>query len=552
DASDTEAVEYLRRNKPRPDKPLAVMFPAPVNDPFRYAEASLTLTETDRAFLVQPARAILLVEKKHRTGAPLDRQLPYPSHTGMPLSENIAPGLDEIGVMLPYSPLHHLLLNAFKKPLVATSANISGEPVLIDNDDVEKRLHHVCHAFLHHNRPVQRPADDPVYRTIAGRPRPIRSGRGSSPLEIPLPFTLEKPILAVGAHMKNTITLAWNNRAVISPHIGEMNSIRSIEVFESTIEDLQKLYGVKAESIICDAHPGYTTSRWARKQNIPVHTVFHHHAHASAAYHEYSPGGDDNEVIIFSWDGVGYGEDGTLWGGEAFIGTPGAWKRRASMRPFHLPGGDKAGREPWRSAAAICWETGQDYHTATEQNSLLEQAWMKRINAPQSTSVGRLFDAAATLTGLRTIASFEGQGPMELEARCHDIVKNHQDDTDDFIRLDLKKINDIWTADWSPLISTLLDDKKSIAERAILFHHSMAHTLLQQAIKLRDEHGTNTVSFSGGVFQNRFLTERAMKLLQEKDFEISFPELIPVNDAGISFGQVIEHGYLYSDKSRSS
>lgn len=258
--------------------------------------------------------------------------------------------------MLPYSPLHHLLLNIFDGPLVATSANISGEPVLIDNIDVEKRLAHVADACLHHNRPIERPADDPVYRTIAGKARPIRTGRGSAPIELILPFELERPILAVGAQMKNTITLAWKDRAVISPHIGEMDSVRALVVFEKTINDLQKLYGINAESLVCDAHPGYTTRRWAHKQNLPVQSVFHHHAHASAAYYECQRMVKaDEPVIVFAWDGVGYGEDTTLWGGETFVGKPGGWQRVASMRAFNLPGGDKAGRQPWRSAAALCW-----------------------------------------------------------------------------------------------------------------------------------------------------------------------------------------------------
>ncbi len=190
------------------------------------------------------------------------------------LSQSIAPGLAEMGVMLPYSPLHHLLLNDFGGPLLATSANISGEPVLTDNAEVEQRLAHVAEACLHHDRPIERPADDPVFRSIAGRPRPIRLGRGFAPGELTLPFELEKPLLAVGAHMKNTITLAWNNRAVMSPHIGEMDSARSLAVFEKTIEDLQLLYNVKVEQLVCDAHPGYTTSRWAGKQGLPFTNPF--------------------------------------------------------------------------------------------------------------------------------------------------------------------------------------------------------------------------------------------------------------------------------------
>ena len=516
DAASAEAVTRLRNNKPRPHKPLAVMFPAPADNAFKVVEASVTLSSNDKNFLLQPARPILLASKSET----------------IDLCEQIAPGLSEVGVMLPYSPLHHLLLNVFDGPLVATSANISGEPVLIHNDEVEKRLGHVADVFLHHNRPIERPADDPVYRTIAGKPRPIRTGRGYAPIELTLPFELEQPVLAVGAHMKNVITLAWNNRAIISPHIGEMDSARSLEVFKNTIKDLQNLYEVKAEIVVCDAHPGYTTTRWANQQHLPLQSVYHHHAHASAAYYECDT---DEKVIIFTWDGVGYGEDGTLWGGETFLGKPGQWQRVASMRSFNLPGGDKAGRQPWRSAAALCWEIGQAYDEIPEKDPLLQQAWQRKINTPQTTSVGRMFDAAAALTGVCTMASYEGQGPMELEALCEPSC-NH-------IELELTNENNLLITNWAPLVHAMLDATLSISQRSSLFHASMAHAMLQQARVLRDKYNVNTIGLSGGVFQNKMLTEQAIALLSDDGFKICFPELIPVNDAGISFGQIIEYGY---------
>jgi hydrogenase maturation protein HypF len=524
DATNNDAVMRLRHNKPRPHKPLAVMFPSPADQPFKFADLSLALTDHDKTFLMQPARPILLVAKKPTTD----------------LSEHIAPGLNEVGMMLPYSPLHHLLLNDFGKPLVATSANISGEPVLTQNEEVEKRLAHVTEAFLHHNRPIERAADDPVYRSIAGKPRPLRSGRGFAPMELTLPFTLKQPVLAVGAQMKNVITLAWRNRAVISPHIGEMDSTRTLEVFEHMIKDLQKLYAVTAELIICDAHPGYTTTRWAQKQNLPVQPVYHHHAHASAAYFECNT---NNDAMAFTWDGVGYGEDGTLWGGETFIGKPGAWRRVASMRPFYLPGGDKASREPWRSAAALCWELGQIYEHIAQADALLQQAWQRKLNSPQSTSVGRLFDAAAALTGVRTMASFEGQGPMELEALCAAGAAST-----DYITLALNKHSQpnktysLYETNWAPLVDAMLDTSLTVNARASLFHASMAQVILQQAITMRAEHGVNNVCLAGGVFQNRVLTEQALALLTKNDFRVCLPERIPVNDAGISFGQVVEYG----------
>jgi hydrogenase maturation protein HypF len=346
DAGNDRAVQRLRERKPRPDKPLAVMFPAPTGQPLQQVADAVRLSDTEAALLLSPQRPVVLARRR----------------TGGTLSDRIAPGLAELGVMLPYSPLHHLLLAEFGAPLVATSANISGEPVLTDNDTVAQRLGHVAGAFLHHDRPIARPADDPVYRVIAARPRLLRPGRGCTPLELALPFRLQAPVLALGGHMKNTVALAWEDRLVISPHIGDMGSARSLAVFEQTVADLQALYRIEARQLVCDAHPGYATTRWAAQRTLPVQQVFHHHAHAAAACPEATPA---TPALVFTWDGVGLGPDGTLWGGEALLGSPGHWTRFASLRPFHLPGGERAGREPWRSAAALCWETGQDWNGLT-------------------------------------------------------------------------------------------------------------------------------------------------------------------------------------------
>ncbi|HDY82414.1 MAG TPA: carbamoyltransferase HypF, partial [Halieaceae bacterium] len=514
DAHNDIAIARLRRHKPRPHKPLAVMFPTLPGAPLKCLNYRVWLSRDQADLLQSPGRPIVLARKR----------------PGFDLSDLIAPGLDEIGVMLPYSPLHHLILSDFEAPLIATSANISGEPVLTDKADVEQRLGHVAAAFLHHNRPIERPADDPVFRIIHHRPRPLRLGRGNAPLEITLPVTLKAPVLAVGGHTKNTIALAWQDRVVVSPHIGDMGTARSLAVFEQTVQDLQSLYGITATAIISDAHPAYATSRWAQRNDLPVHTVFHHHAHAAAATPMEALAEDS---LVFTWDGVGYGEDGTLWGGEALLGRPGHWQRFASFRPFHLPGGERAGREPWRSAAALCWETGQPWHELPVAAPLLQLAWQRRLNTPQTTAVGRLFDAAAALTRLCTEASFEGQGPMLLEAAC--TVRAAP------ITLPLTTTADgLWQSDWAPLLPVLLDSKRPVNERAAVFHASLADTLLQQARQARTQHGVNRIGLSGGVFQNRVLTELVMVLLENDDFQVHLPEEIPVNDAGLSFGQVLE------------
>lgn len=530
DARNDEAVSLLRETKPRPDKPLAVMFPAPPGDSLVILKQYLLPNAVEADLLESHARPIVLINKK----------------VGNQLSKAIAPGLNEVGAMLPYSPLHHTLLNDFAAPVVASSANISGEPVLTGSDDIEQRLAHVANAFVHHDRPIVRPADDPVIRVINAQAAPIRQGRGLAPVEIELPFELASPVLAVGSQMKNTVAVAWDNRVVVSPHIGEMESPRSLQTFEQCVSDLQALYQVKIESIICDAHPGYTSSRWAQQQGLPVEKVYHHHAHASAAYVDALRNDEGlDDLLVFTWDGVGLGPDDTLWGGEALLGKPGQWRQAASFRPFRLPGGERAGREPWRSAAAICWESGLNCPLDEASDPLLYSFWQQGKNAPQTSAVGRLFDAASALSGLCKSASFEGQGPMQLEALA---ARYDDPESVSVTVLGQEQVNGVLIADWTPLISMLTDKSLSQMNRAAAFHLSMAHSLLEQARWIRKSTGVNAVSLAGGVFQNRVLTEACIALLKTDGFDVTLPLLMPVNDAGISFGQIVEHGYNRDSK----
>jgi hydrogenase maturation protein HypF len=509
DAQNDTAVTTLRARKPRPAKPLAVM----LRD-LDALRAVARVTPEQKAFLSSAERPIVLLPKR----------------ADAKLSEHIAPGLAEIGCLLPYSPLHDLLLRDFGGPLVATSGNLSGEPVLTDNSEAQT-LAHVADAFLHHDRPIVRPADDPVYRVIAGAPRPLRLGRGSAPLELELPVPLSEPVLALGSHMKNTLCLAWGTRAVVSPHIGELGTPRSLDTLAQVATDLQRLYQVRATRLLLDRHPGYGYRRHARDSGLRLFEVWHHHAHASALAWEFP---DIDEWVVFAWDGVGLGEDMSLWGGEAFTGTPGHWRHAASMRPFRLPGGDKAGREPWRAAAALLWETGQAASFAPEP---LYQAWSARLNSPSSSSVGRLFDAAAALCGICTQASFGGEGPMRLEAVSETAIGK---------AVPLPLVRDslgLWRTDWAPLLPMLGDNALSAAERASSFHLSLAQALAEQAIRLREEAGMQAIGLTGGVFQNRVLTEEAIRLLEAAGFSVHLPRRIPVNDAGLSFGQIIE--FLY-------
>ncbi len=519
DAMNTTAITRLRDNKHRLHKPLAVMFPWQGTGGLERVRDELQLDAVTRAALCDVSRPIVLLPRR------ADSTLP----------DSIAPGLREIGAMLPYSPLHHLLLDSFGGPLVATSGNVSGEPVLTGNAEAEARLGKVAQAFLHHNRTIARPADDSVLRVIAGKPRLLRAGRGLAPLEFDLPLTLPQPLLAVGGHMKNAIALAWNDRAVLSPHIGDLDAPRSLEIFEQVIADLQQLYGIKAQSIVCDAHPGYASSRWAAQQRLPLRRVYHHPAHASALAFE---GGLDKTWLCFTWDGVGLGEDDTLWGGEALHGKPGAWQRVASFKPFRLPGGERAGREPWRSAAALCWESDLDWHSTKRDAVLLKSAWKHGLNAPATTAVGRLFDAASSLLGLVDTASYEGQGPMLLEAAASESGMRGETAA---IELPLHKdVNDLLVADWTPLLHALRCKQVPAPQRAMQFHQSLADCIVAQAQLIRAHMPFDAVGLTGGVFQNKLLAELALEKLSAAGFDAYLPQQAPCNDGGLALGQLIE------------
>lgn len=516
DATQALPVKRLRQRKIRPDKPLAVLLPWRGEHGLELVEQLADLRDSEKQRLCSPLRPIVLVKKQLNST----------------LTEAIAPDLGELGLMLPYSPLHHLLANAVGKPLVATSANLSGEPVLTDADDVEIRLEKVADAFLHHDRPIRRPADDSVYRRIAGKTRPLRVGRGAAPIERQVACQFTQPLLAVGADLKNTIALGFRDRIVISPHIGDLGSLRSAQVFEQVIADFQQLYDVKPEAIVCDAHPGYHSHQWAKQANLSVVPVFHHHAHASALVGEHAL---TEPTLVFTWDGTGYGEDGSIWGGETLLGSPGHWRRVGSLKPFYLPGGDKASRQPWRSALSLCWETEQAWSDCQQDGTLLRAAWERKINCPKSSSAGRLFDAAAALIGIAQHSSYEGHAAMQLEAVSRE--------TDQIIALpQMKNDAGILITDWSPLIAFLKNHRISPAVRASVFHASLAAAIVEQSLFHREQYAVSQVGLTGGVFQNRLLTEQALAGLVKQGFAVYLHEQLPAGDGGISFGQLIEAG----------
>lgn len=520
-AADDRAVGRLRARKRRPEKPLAVMFPLVGADGLDGVRRSVVLDDAAGARLLDPVRPIVIV----------------PRRDDCPLSVLLAPGLGELGAFLPYSPLHQLLLDAFGAPLVATSGNISGEPVITSREEAEQRLGRIADSFLHHDRDIVRPADDPVLRQIAGRMRPVRLGRGSAPLEIPLPCVLDQPVLAIGGQDKVTVTLGIGDRGIVSPHIGDLSTPRAFDQMLRLAADLPRLYRAEPAAIACDLHPGFTGTQWARRQGIPVIAVQHHEAHASALAAEHP---DVARWLVFAWDGVGYGGDGTLWGGEALLGRPGHWRRVASFRRFRPPGGDLAAHAPWRSAAALMWEAGCDYAPppTIAAGNMIRKAWQAQLNAPPTSAVGRLFDAAAALVGAVTETSFEGQGAMQLE---HLASGFRERELPAPVALALTADeNGLLRCDWSALIPALVDSSSSAAARAMRFHVTMREALVAQVAAIGASDTFDAIGLTGGVFQNRILAESVIARLRAMGHRVELPALTPVNDGGLAFGQLVE------------
>ncbi len=518
DAANDDAIARLRSRKRRPDKPLAVMVPQMGADGLDWVRRLAQPDAVALAALAAPERAIVLVSKREDA----------------PLGKGIAPGLDDVGLFLPYSPLHHLLIHDFGVPLVATSGNVSGEPVLTDSTQAEQRLAEIADCFLHHDRPILRPADDSVMRVIASKARPIRIGRGMAPLELALPLQSRQPLLATGGQMKNAVALACGNKALLSSHIGDLDSPRSLEVFEQVIADLSRLYRIEPRAIACDMHPGYASTRWAEKQGLPLVRVQHHHAHASALAGEHEAG---LTWLVFAWDGTGYGLDGTIWGGETLLGQPGAWQRLASLREFAVLGGDRAAREPWRSAAALMWQAGHDWTPCRDGADLARAAWAKRMGTFAASSVGRLFDAAACLVlGLDDV-TYEAQAPARLEA----LARSWHGALEEAAAMPIvPDASGLLLADWSALLPIIADTDRPPAQRAALFHESLSLTILAHVDRIARDHAFDAVGLTGGVFQNRLLAERLLSALHASGTRAHMPERLPTNDGGLAFGQLVE------------
>jgi hydrogenase maturation protein HypF len=413
---------------------------------------------------------------------------------------------------------------------VATSGNRSDEPIAIGNAEARTRLGEIADLFLMHDRPIVRPCDDSVVRLARGSGSILRRARGYAPLPVPVTEELP-PVLAVGGHLKNTVAIAVGRNVFLSQHIGDLDTPEARGAFERAIEDLCRLYRFEPRMIACDLHSDYASTQWAKATGLPVVEVQHHHAHVVACAAENNIRGD---YLGVSWDGTGYGLDGTIWGGEFFLARGADFERVAHLRPFRLPGGEAAVREGWRSGASLLWEIfGSEGVPESPQKAILCRMLERGVNAPLTTSVGRLFDAVASLSGIAHRNCFEGQAAMQLEREIDAIS------TDECYCL---RDGD-GIADWAPLIEAVQADVRKRVAPAVIsarFHNALAHWIVRVAHRV----GLRQVVLSGGVFQNSYLVERAASLLEARGFRVHTHRRVPANDGGIALGQAVLAGAL--------
>lgn len=520
DATNQAAVETLRQRKQRPDKPLAVMLPnlAAVKD-------RCLVDEDEAKALESSAAPILLLRRRKDHDAVKD------------VASAVAPGNPHLGVMLPYTPLHHLLMGRIARPIVCTSGNLSEEPMAISTDDTVSRLGRISDLILTHDRRIVRPVDDSVARVGPDGLQMMRRARGYAPLPISVGGDLPT-VLAVGGHLKNTIALSLESKVVLSPHVGDLDNTLAVDVHRRAVEDMIAFFNVTPDVVACDLHPDYASTRHAEELasqwDVPLLRIQHHHAHVASCVAEHRIEGP---VLGLSWDGTGYGVDGTVWGGEVLTCDDAKFDRVAHLRTFALPGGDRAVREPRRSALGVLFEIMGDatadiaaqWFRSEDLRTLIDAMARPKL-FPRTSSMGRLFDGVATLCGLSERVSFEGQAAMALEFAADPDVR-------DAYPLPLSE--DIPArANWEPLIRGVIENRSegvAVARIAARFHNALADFALSAA----ERSDCRQVVLSGGCFQNALLRDRVRERLLGKGFKVYTHREVPMGDGGIALGQVL-------------
>ncbi|MBI3890467.1 MAG: carbamoyltransferase HypF [Candidatus Wallbacteria bacterium] len=508
DATNEAAVQTLRRRKARCAKPFAVMFPT-----LAALEQAARVGDEDRRSLASRRAPIVLLKRGLAAG----------------LAPGVAPGLDELGAVLPYTPLHHRLLAEFSGPLVMTSGNRSEEPIVWDNQLALQTLGPIADAFLLHDRDIVTPSDDSVVRSFLGHERLLRRARGYVPDTLPLCVT-GPGVFAAGGDLKSVFCLAREGTAVLSQHLGDLDTLEAQRSFETVREHLQRLFDVTPRAVAHDLHPDYHSTRLALDLGLPAVAVQHHHAHIASCLVD---NGRNERVIGVAWDGAGFGPDGTIWGGEFLVADLDGFERAGRLRPVPMVGGDLAAREPWRLALAHAVEAGQPWPgTRSTKTELVEAMVRKRAHTTLTSSAGRLFDAVACLARLRETCSYEGQAAMELEAASLDL---------DMPPYPLPVIDgSLLELDARPTIAAVMADARRDAGPAVIgcrFHSALASAIEDACRLLRARSGIGVVALSGGCFQNARLAAQTVVRLESAGFEVLLQARVPCGDGGLALGQ---------------
>jgi len=523
DALNEDAVGLLRMRKARPHKPLALMMPS--------------LEMTDQYCQLEPIEAELLSSSQ----APIVLLRKAPLSQTPKIARQAAPDNPYLGCMLPSMPLLHILLRMLNRPVVATSGNLSEEPICIDNAQALKRLKGIADFFLVHDRPIVRHVDDSIVQAVCNKTSILRRARGYAPL----PFDIGKDcdgILATGAHQKNTVALGLGSSVIMSQHIGTLDNEVSCQAFEGTISSLKSIYDAPTTKVACDSHPDYASNRYAHAFKKNVLEVQHHHAHVASCMAEH---GLSQEVLGVCWDGTGYGPDGTIWGGEFLVTNGRKFSRIAHLKLFALPGGELAVREPKRTALGLLfglckgnWQDFKDLPSVKAFNPkellIIQQMITQKINSPLTSSMGRLFDGIASLTGLCHHISYEGQAAMALEYQVIDKFKldpYYYEIIPEDYKLKIQSI------DWSGIVRGIIDDIRA-GENVGLISTRFHLTLVGMIVDIAYQANKPDVVLTGGCFQNKWLVENAVKRLKEEGFKPHWHSQVPTNDGGISLGQM--------------
>jgi hydrogenase maturation protein HypF len=516
-ASADKAVATLRSRKHREDKPFAVMVPDA-----DAARALVEMSDDELRVLTSPPRPIVLM-----------RRLP-----GADVASEVAPENSRLGVMLPYTPVHHLLLQELGEPIVLTSGNVSDEPISYRDADAQKRLASIADAFLVSDRLIHMRTDDSVTQIFRGRELPLRRSRGYVPRPLPLAWPAPRPVLACGAELKNTFCLVKGSHAFVSHHIGDLENYETLRSYTEGIEHFRRLFDIDPAVVAHDLHPEYLSSKHALGiDDVELIGVQHHHAHIASCM---ADNGEAGPVIGVGFDGLGYGADGTLWGGEIMVVDLTSYRRVGHLSPVPMPGGVTAIHEPWRMAASYLTAL---YGAAVPRLDVVERntrQWEQvaavaagNVGAPITTSAGRLFDAVAAIIGIRDSVNYEGQAAVELEQRA-------APDVGDGYPTPVDTTGATLVVDSLSLVRSVTDDVLAGTEPSVIsarFHNGLAQAAVQAVSVVRDQTGLETVALSGGVFQNLLLLSRVAAGLESAGFRVLVHSRVPPNDGGISFGQ---------------